>query len=167
MKDMNCPQEAAVAKAARTATPLNEWDKSLAAHAAICPVCRGVVQASRRMQALAHDPEASLALPDSLPDPGLLWWRAQLSEKQAGKQAKAERVRNVLEWVEFAFAAIIPLGLATWIAMNWYVIQSLATQLLLDAWPRLSTMAYAFASLAPAVLTLAAISLAYPILAKE
>jgi hypothetical protein len=155
MNQANCPHEAAVSKAART----NEWQESLTTHLAECAHCREIVQASRWMQALAQ----TTAKTATLPDAQLLWTRAQLADRTA----QAVRTRRLWEWVEVLSGATVPLGLAAWVAWNWYVIQGEATKLLVGLAPQLSLAAYSFSSLAPALLILAAISLAYPLLVRE
>lgn len=118
MKQAICPQEAAAARAART----GQWEESLQAHVAECAVCRDVAQAARWMYALAHKSERNLALPDA----DLLWWRAQLAQKQA----QAERAQKPLEWVAVFSEAILVLGPAGWFAWNWHEVQGLLTGLL-------------------------------------
>ena len=150
-----CPQEAAVLRAART----GEWPEALAAHAAQCRHCREIADTARWMQALAQSSEKNPALPDAK----LVWWRAQLAEQRA----KAERTRNALGWLEIASGTVVPLGLAGWVAWHWYEIQARATLLLTGELSQFPAAAYAVASLAPALLFLAAISLVYPLFIRE
>src|SRR5207245_6834512 len=58
----------------------------------------GVQEAARWMQALAPAAQRSAQSQNDLPDPQILWLRAQLSERQAA----AERAQKVLRWVEVA-----------------------------------------------------------------
>jgi hypothetical protein len=157
-----CPQEEVVARAIRA----GEWPAGLAAHAAECALCRDVAQTAHWMCSLASSFEARSvsSQPTRAPhDPGLAWQRARL----AGEQARAEKIFTVLEWVQAGSAAAAPVGLAGWVAWNWYAIEGMAGQFLLDAWPQLSSASYALASLAPAALTLAALALGYPLLASD
>ena len=155
MSGMSCPQEAAVWKAVRA----GEWPEALATHAAGCAPCRGIVQAAQWMQSLAQTPEKNLAVPDA----NLIWWRAQLADRRA----KTEKTQGVEEWLAFVSGAIVPLGLAAWVAWNWYGIQSAAGGLLMGLAPQFSLAAVPLAALAPALLFLGAISLAYPLLVRE
>lgn len=150
-----CPQEAAVTKAART----GEWTDSLRTHAAECAICREVVQTAHWMQALAQSPAKNHTMSDA----DLLWRRARLAERQA----QAEKSQRGLEWLEILSGAIVPLGLAGWVAWNWYAIQGEATKMLIGLVPQLSLAAYSFSTLAPALLILAALSLAYPLLVRD
>ena len=157
-----CSQEEVVAKAVRA----GEWPAELAVHAAECAVCRDVAQATQWMRSLASSLDAPLVNSQpvrALPDPELAWQRARLAEARA----KAEKVFTVIEWVQAGSAAAAPIGLAGWVAWNWYAIEAMAGQFLLDAWPQLSSATYALASLVPAALTLAALALGYPLLAGD
>ena len=156
MNRVNCPQEGAVTKAVR----IGILERPLTTHAATCAVCWEIIQASRWMQALARSSESN----PTLPDPSLLWWRARLSEKQA----KAEKAQDVLEWAEITSAVAISLGLVGWAAWNWYAIQGLMTWILTGAqlWVTAYSMPIVFLPTI-AVLCLAALILAYPILVDE
>jgi len=103
------------------------------------------------MQALARSSEK----PVTLRDASLLWWRAQLSEKQA----KAERAQEFLEWVELIPATIISAGLAAEIGWNWNAIQTLLTSLLTDQWPQLWISASSVVSPTPIMFSLDAVIL--------
>jgi len=156
MKQMNCPQEAAVTKAVRT----GNWEESLTIHAAACAVCLEIIQTASWMQALARSSEAISTLPDA----SLLWWKARLSEKQA----KAEKAQEVSEWVEIASGAAIASGLAAWVAWNWLAIQVLATRF--TGAMQLWVTAYSTSALflpVSAVLCLALAVLTYPILVDD
>lgn len=156
MKHPKCPHEEAVARAART----GNWETSLTTHATTCPICREIMKTSTWMQALARSSESSLSLPDA----SLLWWRAQLSEKQA----KAERSQDLLEWIAFASVAVPSLGLIVWLAWNWYAIQGWIAWILVGAQPRMT--AYSVLILLPPIITLlslAAVVLVYPIFGEE
>lgn len=159
MSQASCPQEAEAHKAVRTGT----WEAGLSAHVAGCAVCREIVQVSRWMQTLAESPGETHALPDA----GLLWWRAQLSEKQA----EGERARKILDWAEFIFATLLVAGLVGWIGWNWIAIQTLLTSLLADGWQHLWATASFAAGAAPilssfgvVIFSLVAIVVSYPLL---
>jgi hypothetical protein len=155
MSGAACPHEAAVTRAARSGA----WPESLAAHVAGCARCREIVQTSRWMRALAHGSEPA---PD-VPDATLVWWRAQLSERRA----KPEKTGTLLEWLAVASGGAVPLALAGWVAWNWFLIQGQAARMLAGWLPQFWAGAYALASLAPAALFLAALSLAYPLLSRD
>jgi len=156
MKRANCPREEATAQAART----NAWSDELAAHAADCAVCGGVARAARWMQAFASADGGDEA---PLPDPRLLWQRARAFEDRA----KVERVSATLEWAEIAAVAAVPVGLAGWIAWNWFAIEGAAARFLVDALPQLPAPAYGLASLAPAALVIGVLALGYPLMTPE
>jgi hypothetical protein len=155
MKPIHCLQEENIAKAIRT----GNWPPSLLTHAASCAACRDALRAAHWMSAIAGAPAA--ASPGPMPDPSLIWQRAQLDKVQQPR----ERLHGVLEWAQITLAAAAPLGLATWAALNWYGIEAAAARFLLASSPPLA--AYGLAALAPAALTLAALALGYPVFAGD
>jgi hypothetical protein len=170
MSHTSCSQESAIARAVRT----GEWNEALRAHLRDCATCRGVQEAARWMQALAA-PQPSAQPQNGLPDPQILWLRAQLSERQAA----AERAQKALQWVEIACITAACAGLSVWLAWNWNGIGGeIANGLgwaLFDAWPALWTNLYAYGpasapilfSSALAAISLLAIGAAYPLMARE
>jgi len=158
MKRAVCLHEDATTRAARS----GEWNSFLKKHVDECAACREVVETSRWMQALAQDP----ALNHDSHDASLLWWRAQLSEKQA----QAERAQSVLEWTEIVVACAMAVALAGWAAWNWALLQVAADWLETGLSPQTWIAAYSGESSfwsAFSVLLLAALLVAYPILAEE
>jgi hypothetical protein len=164
MNRVDCPQEAAVAKAVRT----DHLDESLTTHAAGCAACREIIQASRWMQALAGGSEGG---PEGGSEGGpltaqasRLWWEARLSERQS----KAENAQDLLECVELISVAVITFGLAGWALWNWFAIQGLMAWIFEDAqlWLAAYSMPAVFLPIV-VILCLTAVVLGYPILADE
>jgi hypothetical protein len=156
VKQINCAQEAAVTKAVRT----GNWEESLTAHAATCAACREIIHTASWMQGLARNSEAISTLPDA----SLLWWKARLSEKQA----KVEKAQELSEWVEIASGAAISIGLAAWVAWNWFAIQALMTRFMgaMQLWVTAYSTSLLFLPVT-AVLCLALAILTYPILVDD
>jgi len=171
MSQTSCSQEGAIARAIRA----GEWNETLEAHLRECAICRGVQEAARWMQALAPAARLSAQSQDDLPDPHILWLRAQLSERQAA----AERAQKVLQWVEVACVMAACAGLSIWLAWNWNGIGGeIADRLgwaIFDAWPALWANLYAYGpvmspslfSSALAVISFGAIGVAYHLLVQE
>jgi hypothetical protein len=162
MKQASCSQEAAVARAAATGI----WPDALATHAKECGICRDVTKVAYWMRAVAGSVGAREANLNSqpvrpLPDAGAIWQRAHLDE---GYDAKPG---GVLRWVQLGLETLPPIGLASWVAWNWFSIQGAAEQFFLAMWPQLPAAAYSLALLAPAALSAAALALAYPVLDSE
>ena len=169
MSDTHCSQESAVGRAVRS----GEWSESLEAHLRDCAVCRGVREAARWMQALA--PEPAREGQEGLPDPRVLWLRAQFSERQAA----AERAHKVLQWVEIACVTSACAVLGIWLVWSWNEIGGgIADRLgwaLFDAWPALWSNLDAYGpvnapilfSSAVAAISVLALAVAYPLLARE
>jgi hypothetical protein len=169
MSRRSCSQESGVALAVRR----GEWSEPLQAHLRECAICRGVQESARWMQALEQEraPEAH----ESLPDAQILWLRAQLSERQAA----AERAHNALQWVEIACVAAACAGFGIWLVWNWNAIGGEIGDglnwALFEAWPALWGNVYAYGPVnapilftsAVAAISLAALGIAYPLVARE
>jgi predicted anti-sigma-YlaC factor YlaD len=81
-----------------------EGEALMAAHLAACPSCREQAAAISWMRHLAAAPEPS----HPLPDPGVIWWKAQLLRRwQAERVASAPIER--MHWVELVagFASLV------------------------------------------------------------
>lgn len=167
MSHWRCSEESATARAVRS----GERSESLEAHLRECAICRDVQEAALWMQSLSADGGA----PEDLPDPQVLWLRAQLSRRRAA----AERAQNVLQWVEIAGVTAACAGLVVWLAWSWNDVGGEVADglgwALFDAWPALwanaaaygplnSPIVFASAVAATAIVTL---GVAYPLLARE
>jgi hypothetical protein len=169
MSYTNCPQESAVVRAVRT----GERSESLEAHLHECANCRGVQEAAGWMQALG--PATAREAQEGLPDPGILWLRAQLSERQAG----AERAHKFLQWMEIACVTAACAGLCIWLLWSWNEIGGgIADRVgwaLFEAWPALWSNLYAYGpanapilfSSAVVAISLVVLGVAYPLVARE
>ena len=162
-----CAQETDVARAVRT----GEWSAALQGHLRDCASCRSVREAASWMQALAPAAQAPSQGQDGLPDPQILWLRAQFSERQAA----AERAQKMAQWVEVACVAAVCAGLGIWLASSWNEIGGELGWAIFDAWPAFwsGVNAYGpvnapvlFAS-ALAAIAVVTIGIAYPLLGQE
>lgn len=128
MREKICSQEMVVARAARTGL----WDNTVRDHAAACTVCKELVIAVTLIQSLAAGCERN----SELPDPGWLWRKALLEQKQA----EADRVQRPLRLAQFSSVPAI-LAFAAWIAWHWPQTQEyMLAQLTVSQtglWPRL------------------------------
>jgi hypothetical protein len=169
MSYTNCPQESAVIRAVRT----GEWSESLEAHLHECAICGGVQEAALWMQALG--PATAQEAQEGLPDPGILWLRAQLSERQAA----AERAHKFLQWMEIACVAAACAGLGIWLLWSWDEIGGgIADRVgwaLFEAWPALWSNLDVYGpvnapilfSSAVVAISLVVLGVAYPLVARE
>ena len=98
-----CDLEPDIVRACRE----DRWSDDLRRHAAECPSCSELVLVTEALRRHASSVEAELPLPD----PGFLWWRAQLQSRAAA----AERATRIIVWVQrLAIAscvALVVLGL--------------------------------------------------------
>jgi len=169
MSITNCSLESAVARAVRS----GEWSESLEAHLHECAICRDVREAAGWMQGLAQ--ATAREAQEGLPDPRVLWLRAQLSERQAA----AERAHKFVQWVEIACVTAACAGLGIWLLSSWNQIGGgIADRLgwaLFEAWPALWSSFYAYGpvnapilfSSALVAISLLALGVAYPLVARE
>ena len=74
MNNKPCPQEGSVIQAIRT----SQWSESLRVHISQCKTCTEVEQAFRWMGEVS----ASWSSNEPAPDPGPIWIKAQLAERQ-------------------------------------------------------------------------------------
>jgi hypothetical protein len=98
-----------------------ELDAPLAAHLASCPSCREQVEAIAFVRQLADTRDA----PHPLPDPAVVWWKAQLLRRwQAERVASAPIER--MHWVELAAGFT---SLAIFVAWQWRGLAALLSRI--------------------------------------
>ena len=119
MSEMRCPLEASVEEGVRR----GELTAELRSHAAVCPSCADLVLVGTML--LDHARE--LPDPQPLPDPGVIWWRAQLQSRCAAAE-RATRMIRILHAVAGACAAAAAIALlpGLWPALRSWL-QDLAT----------------------------------------
>jgi hypothetical protein len=102
MKYQSCAQEDAVAAAATSGV----WTPELRAHRDGCMAC---AELTLVVAAMATDAEELMNLTKPLPDPGIIWLRAQLAERED----KFRRATRGIVWVQRATIAVVAaIGLA-------------------------------------------------------
>jgi predicted anti-sigma-YlaC factor YlaD len=77
-----------------------ELPSPLAAHLASCPSCREQVDAVAFIRQLSDTPDA----PHALPDPAVIWWKAQLLRRWQAERAATAPIER-MHWVELAAGA--------------------------------------------------------------
>ena len=165
MKQIVCEHEPAVLRAART----ERWNDSLEAHAAQCAVCREIAETARWMKSLARQDEAH----GTLPEPGLVWWKAVLAAKLASRL----RARKSLEWMVGFTAVFFTAALAGAFAWIWVQFQGPYAEAINGLWPHWWEMiwsdmraipeSYSWQALLVGLLCAAGLFLIYPLLAEE
>ena len=118
MEYKGCPHEKEIAQATRT----GDWKPDLTLHRQQCLICLEVTQVAGSVQTLLTFPESTRPLPD----PDLIWFRAQLMKMQS---AEARILRPFL--VADISASVISVAtvalLFTW---HWPKIQQFLVRLL-------------------------------------
>ncbi|MDX2437340.1 MAG: hypothetical protein QNL88_09845 [Acidobacteriota bacterium] len=111
MKTHSCAHEDAVTAAARS----GEWTPELQAHRDGCMTC---AELTLVVAAMAADAGELMDLTSPIPDPGVIWFRARLAERENNFR----RATRAIVWVQRAtMAAVVAIGLAfapglwTWI----------------------------------------------------
>ena len=89
-----CSEQPDILIAAASGRPLSA---SLEAHLASCPSCREQVGAVTFVRGLADTPDA----PHQLPDPAVIWWKAQLLRRWQAERVAAAPIER-MRWIEFA-----------------------------------------------------------------
>jgi hypothetical protein len=114
----SCPHEDAIARAAAS----GEWSEELRAHRDGCLTCAELTLVTA---ALATDAEELLGDTRPLPDPDLIWVRAQLEEREEILK-KATRGIAIVQRVAIAAVAAVLLAFAPTI---WQAVSATATAL--------------------------------------
>lgn len=96
MSDTGCPYEEDVVAAARS----GEWSSELAAHRDGCLTCAELTLVTA---ALTEDAEMLKDESLALPDPALIWMRAQLARREHDYQ----RATRAIVWVQRATIAVV------------------------------------------------------------
>jgi hypothetical protein len=111
MKSHSCAHEDAVVTAANSGV----WTPELRAHRDGCMTC---AELTLVVAAMAADAEELMNLTKPLPDPGIIWLRARLAERED----KFRRATRGIVWVQRATIAVVAAigiafapGLWTWI----------------------------------------------------
>jgi hypothetical protein len=158
MKKAICSHEEAVTNAARR----GEWNAVLEKHCSECPTCGEAVETARWMRAMAGDGEICVDAREA----SLIWWRAQLSERQT----EAAKAHSIVAWAEMALGCAVFVAVAAWVAGNWPAVQGAADWLGAGLSPQ--TWSAAYATGAPfwsflSVFVLVVLFVVYPVLVEE
>jgi predicted anti-sigma-YlaC factor YlaD len=93
---------------------------SLQAHLQSCPSCREQVEAVAFVRGLAGTDDT----PHQLPDPAVIWWKAQLLRRWQAERAAAAPIER-MRWVELAAGFI---SLAVFLAWQWRALVNLVAR---------------------------------------
>ena len=121
MKRTSCPHAADVLKAAR----VDEWNESLRDHAAECSHCRDLVQVATFMKLDAAEEKQA-----RLPDPELVWLKAQVLARQAQK----DRALKPLVLAEAVGQAVAALAVGAFLTWQWPLVTAVAADLGRQYW---------------------------------
>jgi len=105
MNVCGCEKEALVIEAVRCGT----WDDALRTHAARCPVCADAALAADLLRELSDLDNTQVTLPNG----GLIWWKAQLKAKRAAAERATQPI-SIVEKVFCACSILSAIGLLLW-----------------------------------------------------
>jgi predicted anti-sigma-YlaC factor YlaD len=97
-----------------------ELSASLAAHLASCPSCREQAEAVAFVRGLAGTEDVR----HQLPDPAVIWWKAQLTRRWQAERAAAAPIER-MRWIELAAGF---LSLAVFLAWQWRSLVNLVSR---------------------------------------
>jgi predicted anti-sigma-YlaC factor YlaD len=92
----------------------------LAAHLASCPSCREQVEAVAFVRRLAVADE----VPHQLPDPAVIWWKAQLLRRWQAERAASAPIER-MRWIELAAGLA---SLVVFLAWQWQGLVNLVSR---------------------------------------
>jgi len=118
MEYKGCPHEKEIAQATRT----GEWKRDLTLHRQQCPICLEVAQVAGSIQTLVTLPGSA----HPLPDPNLIWFRAQLMKMQSAEA----RILRPLFVADMSASVISMAAVAFYFTRYWPKIQQFLLGLL-------------------------------------
>lgn len=93
---------------------------ALRAHLASCPSCRDQAEAAAFVRGLAGATE----IPHQLPDPAVVWWKAQLARRWQAERAAAAPIER-MRWIELTAGVA---SLAAFLVWQWEGLLNLLSQ---------------------------------------
>jgi predicted anti-sigma-YlaC factor YlaD len=149
-----CSEEPDILAAAADGRPLAA---PLAAHLASCPSCREQVDAVTFLRGLAAAPVGS----HPLPDPAVIWWKAQLLRRWQAERAASAPIER-MRWIELAagFAS-----LAVFLVWQWQGLVNLVARAIPAGFAAVSSAPQPLSPMALVLITLGTASVGAMILA--
>ena len=97
-----------------------ELSASLAGHLASCPSCREQAEAVAFVRKLAGTED----IRHQLPDPAVIWWKAQLTRRWQAERAAAAPIER-MHWIELAAGFV---SLAVFLVWQWQGLVNLVSR---------------------------------------
>jgi hypothetical protein len=118
VRQIECAFEADVVMAVVQSRWPHRADAELREHVNTCGICADVVAVAGAIECAREESAACAALPDALPDSGLVWWKAQM---RARREAVAAAGRPITAVQVAAFACAVGLlGACIGATSNWF-----------------------------------------------
>ena len=112
-----CPEHDEILRAAAEG---RDCPAALRAHLASCPSCRDQAEAAAFVRGLADVTE----MHHHLPEPAVVWWKAQLARRWQAERAAAAPIER-MRWVELAAGVM---SLAAFLAWQWQGLVNLVSR---------------------------------------
>ncbi len=118
MKQIECAFEADVLSAVIQSRWPERVDPELREHAKTCQICSDVAVVADAIESMREETVASAAMADTIPDSGLVWWKAQIRARREAAQAVGRPITAV-QVAAFA-CAIGLLGACIGATSSWF-----------------------------------------------
>lgn len=111
MSDQFCEHESAVIRASRS----GKWEESLRSHASTCPICSEAMQVYAAIASLINSEQIP-----PIPDPKLVWLKAQFAERQR----RSTMITRIAAVVYAALVGVLGFGAYALLSQNTVVASS-------------------------------------------
>lgn len=118
MRQIECEFEADVLSAAIQSRWPERVDAELREHAKACAICSDVAAVASAIECAREETAPCAAVPDTLPDSGRVWWKAQMRARREAVEA-AGRPITAIQVAAFA-CAIALMGACTGATSSWF-----------------------------------------------
>ena len=118
MRKIECEHEADVLSAVMQSRWPERADADLRAHVKTCEICSDVAAVSGAIECAREESAAHAAVPDTLPDSGRVWWKAQMRARREAIET-ASRPITAIHIAAFAVALVL-MGACIGATSSWF-----------------------------------------------
>jgi len=118
MRKIECEFEADVLSAVLQSRWPDRVDPDLREHARTCTICSDVAAVAGAIECAREETAACAAIPDTLPDSGRVWWKAQMRARREAVEA-AGRPITAIQVAAFACAMAL-MGACIGATSSWF-----------------------------------------------
>ena len=118
MRKLECEFEADVLSAVMQSRWLERVDPELREHAKTCEICSDLAMVSGAIECAREESAAYARIPDTLPDSGRVWWKAQMRARREAVET-AGRPITAIQVAAFACAMVL-MGACIGATSSWF-----------------------------------------------